>query len=90
VKDAFSEKLSIKTGVVQGSILGSLLFNLFFNGIAQVKELNGQIFLYADDLVLVNVHEKNEDISLKVTKDMNYLIKFLRQQKLTMNASSKE
>jgi hypothetical protein len=63
--DKLSKELCIETGVVQGSILGSLLFNIFINGISKINGLNGKIYLYADDIMLINTHEKRRMSQLK-------------------------
>lgn len=79
---------SIKTftqGVVQGSVLGSWLFLLFFNSIADL-ELNGKLFLYADDSVLVNFHKNDEKINGSICNDMKKIINFLNHKNLILNA----
>lgn len=65
----------IKHGVVQGSILGSLLFIIFFN---QFGFLNTEGMIYTeDDAVLINGHDKNENIKNKIESDMGIILNFL-------------
>jgi hypothetical protein len=84
VGNAISSEKYIESGVVQGGILGSLLFILFFNDITKLP-INGQIFLYADDALLVNDYDKNEKIDEKVRSDMKIICEFLNQRKLALN-----
>jgi hypothetical protein len=84
VGNVTSSEKSIENGVVQGGILGSLLFILYFNDITKLL-INGRIFLYADDALLVNDHEKNEKVDEKVRLDMEVICEFLNQRKLALN-----
>jgi hypothetical protein len=84
VNGVLSSEIVFTQGVVQGSVLGSWLFLLFFNSIAELQ-LNGKIFLFADDCVLLNVHEMKENIEVKVCKDMKKIIEYLSSKKLMMN-----
>jgi hypothetical protein len=84
IGNSFSTKKSVTSGVVQGGTLGSLLFLIFFNEISQIK-LNGILYLYADDVLLLNVHDKDDDIEEIVRKDVLEIIKFLTDKQLALN-----
>jgi hypothetical protein len=84
INNAISDTIDISHGVVQGGVLGSLLFIIFFNFISYIP-LNGKIFLYADDIILLNFHEKQENIEHKIAQDMNHIMKFLNDQLLFLN-----
>lgn len=84
INSVFSDVMNIDYGVVQGGILGSLLFIIFFNQIASLK-LNGKVFLYADDAVLVNSHDRTEKIEDKITHDLNTILNFLEAQRMFLN-----
>lgn len=84
INETYSTPISFTQGVVQGSILGPWLFVLFFNHISDLK-LNGKIFLYADDCVLLNFHDKNETVDTKIKSDMKLVINFLNYQELVLN-----
>jgi hypothetical protein len=85
INNSISEALQIDTGVVQGSTLGSLLFILLINGICMLNGLNGKIFLFADDVVLINSHARNENAEQKITKDMEKVIKYIESIGMVMN-----
>lgn len=75
INKATSNEKKIKHGVVQGSILGSLLFIIFFN---QFGFLNTEGMIYTeDDAVLINGHDKNENIKNKIESDMGIILNFL-------------
>jgi len=79
-----SKEKNIEYGVVQGGILGSLLFIIFFNHITSLNT-TGKLFLYADDAVLINNHEKQERIEDKIIPDLNHILKFFEEQQLHLN-----
>jgi exonuclease III len=79
-----SETRRVTSGVVQGSVLGPLLFNVFINEIAKLN-LSGELFLYADDVVLVNSHPLKKPISHIVQQDMSEILSFIRNKKLLLN-----
>jgi hypothetical protein len=85
INEAFSELLCIDSGVVQGSTLGSLLFVLFINGICKLKGLKGKLFLFADDIVLINMHDKKENAQEKMKVDMNIIINYIESLGMLMN-----
>jgi len=84
INNATSNEKEINYGVVQGGILGSLLFIIFFNQIAFLKT-NGKLFLYADDAILINSHDKNERIEDKISEDMKAVLESLDNQQLYLN-----
>lgn len=84
INNASSNTIDISHGVVQGGVLGSLLFIIFFNYIIKLS-LNGRLFLYADDAILINSHESSENIETKILNDMNVIKKFLDIQLLFLN-----
>lgn len=79
-----SDQEVITSGVVQGSCLGPLLYLIFFNAIGSV-DLNGKLFLFADDAVLVNVHNKNSDINSTVKNGMSPILRFFKHRMLFLN-----
>lgn len=82
--EARSPELSFTQGVVQGSMLGPCLFVLFINHISNLQ-LNGQLYIYADDCVLLNTHSTDESVDEKIRRDLVQIINFLNYQKLILN-----
>lgn len=81
-----SSSRPINQGVVQGSIIGPWLFSMFLNNMSSLK-LEGKLFMYADDCVLLNSHDYDEVIETKVCKDMNLIINYLCRQRMVINMS---
>lgn len=72
------------SGVIQGSTLGPLLFILFINDV--VDRFDCRVFLYADDLKIVNVIHSIDDC-YKLQKDLNSLVLWCNENKLPLNVS---
>lgn len=79
-----SEEIYIENGVVQGGILSSLLFIIFFNDITTLK-LNGNLYLYADDVLLMNENDKSESVEIKIKQDLNIIYNFLISKRMSLN-----
>ncbi|KAL1374795.1 hypothetical protein pipiens_014500, partial [Culex pipiens pipiens] len=56
-----SELQVVDYGVVQGSIIGPTLFNCYVNNLKDLQ-LNGTLFMYADDIVLVYAATTTEEL----------------------------
>ena len=82
----YSDAAPIVSGVIQGSCLGPLLFTIFFNAIGSLK-IAGKLFLFADDAVLINIHDKADSIAAAVNNDMSLILSFLTQRKMFLNGS---
>ena len=52
VGDESSVTNQVISGVPQGSVLGPLLFLVYINDVTRAIEGNGQLSLYADDILL--------------------------------------
>ena len=84
INSTLSKANSFTRGVVQGGVLGSLLFIIFFNFITKLP-LKGKLFLFADDALLINSHERNENIRDTINHDMMLIMEFLEKQKMYLN-----
>lgn len=84
VDNICSEEKPILRGVIQGSGLGPLLFLLVINAIGSITT-SGRIFLFADDAVLVNIHENENEIETTVRNDLVPVLHFLAQRKMILN-----
>ena len=61
VGSAYSESVSLASGIVQGSCLGPLLFLLYINDVVNVFDANITCKLYADDVKLYTTIRSNDD-----------------------------
>lgn len=82
-----SHERTIDSGVIQGSCLGPLLFSIFINAIGSLPT-KGRLFLFADDAVLVNVHESRQafDIIDTISQDLELVVHFFQQRKMQLNS----
>ena len=85
---SYSEETSISNGVIQGSCLGPLLFLLFINAVGSLP-ITGEIYLFADDAILLNRHNQNDpDLAREILiKDMTLIANFFAQRRLILNVS---
>ncbi|KAG5668041.1 hypothetical protein PVAND_015998 [Polypedilum vanderplanki] len=81
---SYSKKINIDHGVIQGSVLGPLLFNIYINNITNLR-IRGKIYLYADDIALVNSHSPTEPIENVVKSDVEVISSFLTSRRLVLN-----
>ncbi|KAG5666481.1 hypothetical protein PVAND_014508 [Polypedilum vanderplanki] len=79
-----SQDRVISYGVVQGSVLGPLLFSLYINDIHKLR-LNGQLFMYADDMIIACNHKSQNSIVKSIQEDMEIIVKKLKEKRLLIN-----
>jgi len=84
IGNVISTTRDVMSGVVQGGTLGSLLFIIFLNEISQLK-LSGTLYIYADDVLLLNSHNINEEINDIISKDVSKIIDFFKFKRLLIN-----
>ena len=71
-------------GTPQGSALGPLFFSIFINDI--VKEIkHSTIFLYADDVVIINSGKDNTILSNNTNEDMSIIYSWSCRNELPIN-----
>ena len=68
VNNDFSQTQPISAGVPQGSLLGPILFNIFINDVFKFNTTNIQIFLFADDTVILFKADNETDLQ-KIIND---------------------
>ena len=78
------DKLYIKCGVPQGSTLGPLFFLVYINDIKSALG-NINMFLFADDTVLLSSNKSAKSARDKLEEKLSQLLIWCRQNKLTMN-----
>lgn len=84
VNDAKSSVECTTDGIPQGGVLAATLFIIYLNELKNLK-LNGERFLYADDIALVYNEKNINDITLAANEDMKTIKKFMDLHKLTIN-----
>lgn len=82
--DIRSNMKEIDYGVIQGSPLGPSLFSLYISSLSDLG-LKGDLFLYADDIVLIYHEDSYKLIEEKANKDMEILHQWMCLHKLTVN-----
>lgn len=84
VNGVTSGQCQLKMGVPQGSVLGPLLFLLYINSLSKIH-LNGELFLYADDVALIYHCQNSAEIQLAMNSDLEQLLLWTSQNRLTIN-----
>ena len=81
-----SGNLSITHGVPQGSVLGPLLFLIYINDL-QKAIINSHVYHFADDTNLLLIDKSPKKINKLINQDLSKLCKWLRENKISLNAS---
>lgn len=79
-----SDSLKVDYGVVQGSTLGPLLFLAYFNNVTKLN-VEGDLFLFADDTALVSYGRTWDETFYQASSDLSKLKKWMDQNTLTVN-----
>ncbi|GAB0097587.1 hypothetical protein DMENIID0001_132420 [Sergentomyia squamirostris] len=81
-----SDVLSCEAGVPQGSRLGPILFLLFMNDIDTIG-LEGQLYMYADDLCILHAGPDGGHLYDAASRDLRRLSQWAHQNRVTVNPS---
>ena len=79
----FFDVLSVLSGVSQGSVLGLLLFLIYANDILDSVP-HSSAHLFADDTKVLKLIQTFND-SLDLQRDINSLVEWYREWKLSLN-----
>ncbi|XP_075163298.1 uncharacterized protein LOC142235934 [Haematobia irritans] len=85
IGDYKSEVGVVEHGVPQGSVLGPLLFRIYLNDIVNL-ELDGTIFLYADDICVLYGYRFEQAVKVLIERDAALISEFARVNKLYLNS----
>ena len=85
VNGAYSDWLSVKSGVPQGSVLGPLLFLLYIDDLHSVVK-HSKLKLYADDVTLYKEIKCESDCKL-LQEDLDCICDWADKWQLRLNAS---
>ena len=84
-----SEKQVMKYGVPQGSVLGPLLFLIYINDLHKAIK-HSTVHHFADDTNLLVIGKTLKKIQKQMNIDLKLLCKWLRANKISLNASKTE
>lgn len=85
LEGTYSEWKSTTAGVPQGSVLGPLLFLVYINDI--VDNIHSQVFLYADDSMLLDIIDSPNETAEKLNSDLSAVANWAKKWNVIMNAS---
>jgi hypothetical protein len=88
INGVHSEWLAILAGVPQGSILGPLLFLVYVNDI--VIDIKSDIYLYADDTVLMRIVNEPEQDTHLLNADLEVLNQWANQWAVIFSPAKSE
>ena len=76
--------------MVQGSVLSPLLFVLYINDLLGNFSKSTMVGAYADDLALACCGRKKEDVALRMQAEVDKVVSWSQQARLTLNAAKCE
>ena len=81
---------TFKEGLPQGSVLSPLLFVLYINDLLGNFSESTMDSAYADDLALACLGRKKEDVALRMQAEVDKVVSWSQQARLTLNAAKCE
>ena len=82
-----SDREKVTCGTAQGSILGPLLFIIYINDLFTSIETDGNIYMYADDTLIVCKSNNLEIVAEKIQKALTQMCNWCTANKLSINFS---
>ena len=87
VGERTSSPRAVKCGTAQGSILGPLIYIIYVNDVLGQIEKDVDIFLYADDMLIMTKHMNVEIMLSKLQQAMHKIYVWCLENRLTINES---
>jgi hypothetical protein len=84
VNKKLSDAETTKYGIPQGTVIGPVLFTLYVDAMLGLT-LNGSLFSYADDTVLIVGASSWGDLNINVNRDIKYIKEWIDTNCLSMN-----
>ena len=81
---------TFKVGLPQGSVLSPLFFVLYINDLLGNFSESTMVSAYADDLALACRGRKKEDVALRMQAEVDKVVSWSQQARLTLNAAKCE
>ena len=78
---------NVKCGTAQGSILGPLIYILYVNDVLKTLGRENDVYLYADDMLILSSNMNIENMMLALQTKMNKIYDWCISNKLTINES---
>ena len=82
-----SEEAQVTCGTAQGSILGPLIFILYINDIFKSIHTSGQIYMYADDTLIVCRSKDIQEATSEIQNALGKMFTWCTANKLSINLS---
>ena len=82
-----SEEADVTCGTAQGSILGPLIFILYINDIFKSINTPGEIYMYADDTLIVCKSNDIRTVTLDIQNALVKMFTWCTANKLSINFS---
>ena len=76
---------SVECGTAQGSIVGPLIYIIYVNDVLDILESENDIYLYADDMLIVSKDENVEHMMLSLQAKMDKIYKWCIFNRLIIN-----
>ena len=80
-----SDPKAVRCGAAQGSILGPLIYIIYVNDVLGLFENDNNLYLYADDMLILSSHNNVENMMYILQKRMDKIYEWCAKNKLTVN-----